>query len=193
MKQLILILMLCFSYHAAMMSQNLDSMSVAKRDSLLIATAKEAVLKYGPDYYREYIPPVISKGKYPPKGPNNSDGKNAGRDYYQVTFLYDKAEEELSCDFAAKVRIWANTGCLYDVIFSNGWGREPKEGSDWRNDTSIKPVRYEQKRVFPIYDYNDPNRRIKNLDELKQKGYVEQSDGQWVKTTPDVPPGKRNK
>ena len=193
-KQLFFIILLCITYNTAGMSQNLDTMSVAKRDSLLISMAKEVVLKYGPDYYREDFPPVIERHSVPPKGEINKTGEMAGRVYYHIIFLYDETKEQLSYPFAARVQVWADTGEPSSAFFGNGWGRIISDIKDWRTDTTIEPVRYQQRQVIPIYDWNDsnPDKKILNLDELKRKGYVEQSDGQWVKTTPDVPPSRRS-
>jgi len=187
-KQLFFVILLCVSYNSASLSQNLDSMPVAKRDSLLIAIAKEAVLKYGPDYYREYKPPVISRNVFPPKGYYNFEGIHAGRPYYDVTFLYDKTVELLDWGYAAQVRILADTGKLEGIMFGCGLGRGiPEDGL--RSSEEIEPIRYQQRWVKPIYDMEDPNPNKKpiNVDELTRKGYVER-DGQWIKTTQDVPP-----
>jgi len=195
MKQIIFMFLLCVSYNSLTLAQNLNSMPIAKRDSLLIAIAKEAVLKYGPDYYREYKTPVIITGKFPPAEQITDKRfvKLAGRSYYLVTFLYDKTQEQLSYDFAAEVRIWEDTVSLFDVMFGNGWGRGISEDiEDWRKDITIEPVRYRQRQVMPIWDLADqnPNKKPLNVDELKRRGYVEQSNGQWVKVTQDTPPAE---
>ena len=145
-KQILFITLLLVSYNH-IIAQNLSSMSVIKRDSMLIAISKDAILKFGPDYYREYKPPVIIKGEYPPKGINNPDGINAGRGYYTVTYLYDKTKETLNWDYAAKVSIWADTGNLDGVMFGCGLGLS-SINMDWRNDMTIKPV--------PYYDATKP-------------------------------------
>jgi len=102
-------------------------------------------------------------------------------------------EETLECDYAAKVSIWEDTGHPVSVIFGNNWGRPIPEGMDWRNDTTIESIPYQAAALVPLYDINnpDPNQEPVNKAELIQKGYVEDSDGRWTKTTPDVPPHKR--
>jgi len=177
----------------AVIAQNLDSMPVAKRDSILISISKEVILKYGPDYYREYLKPIIEGSTVPMKGEINPSGVNAGRVSYKVTFLYDKTEETLAWDYAAKVAIWSDTWQPSGVDFGNGIGVGISEEADWRKVASA-PIPYRES-VVPLYDYLDPNpnKKPKNLDELVRKGYVEQSNGQWVKTTPDVPPTRRNR
>lgn len=192
-------------------AQNLDSMPVAQRDSLLISIAKEFIMKNGPDYYREYKPPVISHKKYEAY----PDRRNDGRKYYTVTFLYDPAEETLYWDFAAKAEIWADNGNIIGVTFGNGIGVEVKEeGYDWRKSTIIHHIPY-QDFSQPNYSgvtYNIPDsladkpEKIKEFEEkqaalkksnplnkaiLLKLGWEFTSDGEWVKTGPDIPPHKR--
>jgi len=175
-KQIMIIILLFVSYNNAM-AQNLDRLPQPKRDSILISIAKEVILKYGPDYYREYAKPIIKRS-------------NTDRAAYEVTFLYDKTEETLEWDYAAKVFIWADTGNPGSVFFGNGFGRGIPEGREWLTDTTISPVPY-QESVVPLYDINnhDPNQEPVNKDELIRKGWEKRGDrGEWVKTRPDVPP-----
>jgi hypothetical protein len=196
------------------MAQNLDSMPVSKRDSFLISIAKEVVLKYGPDYYREYSKPIIERHVVPPKGEINITGEMAGKVFYQITYLYDKAEETLNWNYAAKVSIWADTGNPIRVYFGNNIGRSIPEGMDWRN-ANIEPIPYFES-TFPIYDpglnisipdsitgnearveyYNKTRNAILsnpdpvNKEELIRKGFEKNSEGKWVRRTPAVPPAK---
>jgi hypothetical protein len=128
------------------MSQNLDSIPKAKRDSILIAVAKEVVLTYGPGYYREYKEPVIKRFVYPKDDVDG--GKNTGRICYSVVFLYDKTKEQLELDAAAGVGIWADTGKPFSVRFGNGWGKFIPE-TGLRSGEVIVPVPYQQREVFP--------------------------------------------
>jgi hypothetical protein len=165
-------------------SQNPDSLPSAQRDSMLISIAKEVVLKYGPDYYREYKKPVITQR-------NVDGGKGIGRIIYMVTFLYDKTKEELDLDFAALVSIWGDSGKPHAVRFGNsidGFFRYVRE--DYlQSNAAIEQTPYQQKYVFPIYDLSRPeNKTPKNIDELRKRGYEERENGQWVKVTKDVPP-----
>ena len=182
--------MLCVSYHVVATAQNLNSITAAKRDSILISIAKEVILKYGPDYYREYSKPIIEKSIVPPKGEINKTGKNAGRVSYIVTFLYDKTEETLG-DYAAKVSIWGDTRKPSMVMFGNGMGIGISESTDWRVDTPVEPIIY-QESIVPLYDINnhDPNQDPVNKDILIKKGFEKSSNGQWVKTRPDTPPAE---
>jgi hypothetical protein len=171
------------------LSQNLDSMPKLKRDSILIANAKKAVLRCGPEYYREYKEPIIDCFTISPKGENNPTGENAGRKMYSVAFLYDTAIELLEVPFAAKVHFWANTSKPADILFGNGIG-VPLDGIEQDSErlNTIPQIPY-QEVIFPIYDDfgNSANEEPKNIDILKRKGY-EEIDGQWVKTKKTDPP-----
>ena len=206
-----LILMAGFS---SAFSQTLGEMPDAKRDSVLIAVAKEVVLLYGPDYYRDYKPPVISKDKYPIDR-DYPDESYSGRTYYQVTFLYDKTQEKL-LDFAAWVRIWEDTGIPEGVMFGNGRGRTILPGTDWREGTTdpepyrdgtaprYKPVLIDvsehpiletltlaEQTIYLEEVARNSKQEVENRDELIRKGWVEKSDGRWERTRPDVPPHRR--
>lgn len=102
-------------------SQNLDSIPTEKRDSLLKAISKEIILKYGPGYYREYKVPTIERVVVPPSE-TNPEGINVGRAFYMITYWYDKTKEHLEEDFAAKVKIWADTGEPGSVLFGCNYG-----------------------------------------------------------------------
>jgi hypothetical protein len=190
----IVLLVIMTSYTTAILSQNLDSMPKIKRDSILIAKAKEAVLRYGPGYYREYKTPVIEEYITPPKGPDNVTGENAGRKAYIVTFLYDTIKELLEEEFAAEVSIWADTNIPVSIMFGNGRGlliekiesktEQEQEEMEEMIKTTMQ-VEYRQRYVRAIYDgkSNIPQ----NIDEFRRKGY-EEIDGQWVQMKKEVPP-----
>jgi hypothetical protein len=169
-------------------SQNLDSLPQSQRDSILISTAKEAVLRYGPGYYREYKEPVIERVQTPPKGTLNPTGENAGRICYRVTFLYDTVKERLGHDFAAIVLVWEDIGKPYIVSFPTGYGRFISE-DEWASNAVVEQTPY-QTMIFPIYDWqNHPEKKEPvNIDELRRKGYEEVDGGQWVQTKREVPP-----
>jgi len=103
----------------------LKSIPIEQRNALLISISIEAILKYGPDYYRDYQQPVIINNKYPSADQFNDNRfiAWAERYYYDIIFLYDKTEETLECEYAAKIRIWADTGHLHSASFGNGYGR----------------------------------------------------------------------
>jgi hypothetical protein len=181
-----ILVMMLTGYITATVSQNLDSLPQERRDSILISTANEVVLRYGPGYYREYKQPLIERNQIPEKGPTNPTGENIGRILYNVMFLYDKTKELLEKDFAAVIDVWGDTGKPILIYFGNGWGRFIPEG-EWESDAVIEQTLY-QEVIFPIYDKEHPEKKEpKNIDELKRKGY-EEKDGQWAKVTKDVPP-----
>ena len=172
-------------------AQQLDKMSARQRETYLIATAKEIIMKYGPDYYREYKPPVVKRFQVPPKGDLNPSGENAGRVLYNVLLLYNKEEEQLGHDFAASVDFWENNGKPYTVFFGNGWGFMISD--NWRTDTTTEQNPYQEIEVLPVYDLSnpDPNQEPKNKDELIRKGYEKRGErGEWVKTRSDLPPAE---
>ena len=61
-----------------------EKMSPKQRDSILIETAKNAVLKYAPGYYRDYKKQIVFKGSTSNKYYKKED---RGRLFYQVTFF----------------------------------------------------------------------------------------------------------
>ena len=170
-KQAILVITF-FANNHMMIAQNLNSMSVAKRDSILISIAKEVVLKYGPGYYREYKPPVIGKQIRQKDGKSNVYA-------YMVTFLYDETKETLIEHFAVQITILAETWRPESVMFGNRIGRSIPENLDWRNDISIYPEPYRE-GVKPIYEPDNPEPI--NIESLIWGGWKKESDGQWVKS-----------
>ncbi|MDR0333129.1 MAG: hypothetical protein LBI15_06650 [Dysgonamonadaceae bacterium] len=188
-KKIILGFLLCVSYNTISIAQNLSSMPIAQRDSLLISIAKEVVLKYGPDYYREYQEPEIIRKQIPLEG--DVTGGNAGRYGYVITFLYDPSKETLEWDYAARVGIWEDTGRPSGVSFGNGLGLTIPEVSLRSSDEVIETIPYQQS-IRAIYDFNnsDPNQMPQNIDELRRTGRERNSDGQWVQTRPDTPPAE---
>ena len=107
--QRILSILLFLTIYITLCAQNLDNLPTEKRDSLLKAKSKEIILRYGPGYYREYKAPTIERIVVPPSE-TNPEGTNVGRAFYTIIYWYDKTKERLEEDFAAKVKIWADTG-----------------------------------------------------------------------------------
>ena len=119
--QRILSILLFLTIYITLCAQNLDNLPTKKRDSLLKAKSKEIILRYGPGYYREYKAPTIERIVVPPSE-TNPEGINVGRAYYMITYWYDKTKERLEEDFAAIVRIWADTGEPAAVLFGCNYG-----------------------------------------------------------------------
>ena len=113
-----------------------EKIPLKQRDSILIETAKNAVLKYAPGYYRDYKKPeVIFKGAAPKDYRIKED---RGRLFYQVTFFYDPLKEKHSLDYIVRVFIWADNGKAYIMYFMNEWGLDI-EGLEKDNEHTIMP------------------------------------------------------
>ena len=96
---------------------NLGKMSEKERNEYLVKLAKEVIMNFGPDYYRD-LPPIIEEEKN-----DFFKGKDIeGREYYKVTFPYDETKETLEWSFSAEVMIWKDTGEPLGVMFGTGYG-----------------------------------------------------------------------
>lgn len=145
MKYLVFILISMLSCFDTI-AQNLEKMDKEQRDKSLIELSTEVIKKFGPDYYRNVVP-VITDGVFETTDKRSKIKKNVGREYYEVTYSYDKSKELLDFDFSAKVRIWKDSGEPSEVIFGNGYGRNffvlsYKEQTDAR--AIIEVVPYQQ-------------------------------------------------
>jgi hypothetical protein len=118
LKNLICLVILLTVYSHSVSAQNLTELPQEKRDSILIATAKKIVLKYGPGYYNENKVPVIFYGVLTEKHTDNK--KDIGRAQYGVLYYLD--EEDKLKGFLVTVHIWADTGKPSGVMFGNGFG-----------------------------------------------------------------------
>ena len=107
-------------------AENLDSLSTEKRNKKLIKLAKEVVLRHGPDFYREYKPPVIKSQRVSDKTVDMTVEmikKYRGRFYYTIEYPYDLKEEIFSSFYSAKVYVWRDTGKVFilclgeDLVF----------------------------------------------------------------------------
>lgn len=113
-----------------------EKIPLKQRDSILIETAKNAVLKYAPGYYRDYKKPeVIFRGAAPKDYRIKED---RGRLFYQVTFFYDPLKEKYAKNYIAQVLIWADNGKVCSMYFMNEWGLDI-EGLEKDNEHTIMP------------------------------------------------------
>ena len=113
-----------------------EKIPLKQRDSILIETAKNAVLKYAPGYYRDYKKPeVIFKGAAPKDYRIKED---RGRLFYQVTFFYDPLKEKYAKNYIVQVLIWADNGKVCSMYFMNEWGLDI-EGLEKDNEHTIMP------------------------------------------------------
>ena len=113
-----------------------EKIPLKQRDSILIETAKNAVLKYAPGYYRDYKKPeVIFRGAAPKDYRIKED---RGRLFYQVTFFYDPLKERYAKNYIVQVLIWADNGKVCSMYFMNEWGLDI-EGLEKDNEHTIMP------------------------------------------------------
>lgn len=132
--------------------KNLEHLPAKERDSILMAVAKEVILIYGPDYYRNHELPKISNFIWQ----NSYHPKHNGRKLYCLQYPQDTTKEELHAGYAVSVAIWADTHEVFEIFFGNGKYYN-LDGIDYRN-TKIKKNPYEQKKdMKPIIIYvNQP-------------------------------------
>ena len=113
-----------------------EKMPPNQRDSILIETAKNAVLKYAPGYYRDYKKPeVILYGAVPK---DYRIKKDRGRLFYQVTFFYDPLKEKFPTDYLVKAYIWADNGKAFRLYFMTNWAFNI-EMAEKNNSSNIMP------------------------------------------------------
>ena len=113
-----------------------EKIPLKQRDSILIETAKNAVLKYAPGYYRDYKKPeVIFRGAAPKDYRIKED---RGRLFYQVTFFCDPLKEKYAKNYIVQVLIWADNGKVCSMYFMNEWGLDI-EGLEKDNEHTIMP------------------------------------------------------
>ncbi len=118
---------------------NLHRMPQEKRDSILLAVSKEAVLRYGPGYYKDTHQTTIENlGIY-----YKLEGYEGLR-LYKVTYIYDKNIEQLSQDYAAEVYVRSDSGRVIQIYFGNGWGLGGFDKHPDNGETELV-IPYEQK------------------------------------------------
>lgn len=113
MKTKIVFILACLTAFAAtMQAQEVDfeKMPQKQRDSTLIAIAKAAVMRHGPDWYRDYKIEINSH--------KQEVGPNIGKKDYTVTFYYDPKKEYMHNAYAVMVKI-RFTGQPYSIWFGN--------------------------------------------------------------------------
>lgn len=112
----------CFSQ-----MNNLERKEESQRKEYLTNIAKEVILTFGPDYYRDFKEPIISDTitfRETFKEDSVLRNKNFyGRKYYSVKYLYDPSIEKFLYNFVAEVDIWADDGQPKEVRFGNGYGQ----------------------------------------------------------------------
>ncbi|WP_455497998.1 hypothetical protein [Coprobacter sp.] len=133
-----------------------EKMPQNQRDSILIETAKSAILKYAPGYYRDYKKPeVILKKTVPDKG--------LGRFFYLITYFYDPQKEKYPTDYIAKVYIWADNKKAFSIDFMNGWALEIDKIENDKNPTIMPFIvpRSEKGTPLPVDSSKNVPRKFK--------------------------------
>lgn len=96
---------------------SLHWMPKEKRDSILLAVSKAAILKYGPGYYKDTHRTVIED-----LGVYYKLEHYEGLRLYKVTYQYDRRVERLFKDYAAEIYVRSDNGKAVNIGFGNGWG-----------------------------------------------------------------------
>lgn len=140
------ITLLMFFFRALPQDREPKKMYGKEREKYLIDTGKELTKIYGPEYYREYGKPIISKiKKFKTDDHRIEISKNTGRKYYEVTFPYDREKERLEWDYASKIGIWKDSGEPFVILFGNGAGLNFFfQSHQARMQTGIERIPYEQ-------------------------------------------------
>ena len=114
----LLLICLSFSTVQKINSKGTESKTQIRDSTILESIFKEAVLKYGPEYYRKDAIVKITSEIIP----NDGDyyGLNANRVRYIVTSYYDISKEHLEFRFLSKIKIWADNMKPTDIGFENG-------------------------------------------------------------------------
>ena len=119
MKRILLLLVLVFSLMGvSAQTVELGKMSEESRKEYLVKLSKEVINNFGPGYSRDFDPVIELIKNEIFKGKDIED-----REYYRVTFPYDKTKERLEWSFSARVKIWKDTGEPFAVMFGNGVGQ----------------------------------------------------------------------
>lgn len=164
-------------------SSNSSKLSEPSNKKALIETAKKVALVYGPDYVPFFKDTIVSKVQVFKKedyGESFSEiKKQIGKKYYTVVFTYDNTSVKFAFDFAAKVRVWKNTGEPLDVIFGNGMGRnflflsfKEQTGHSVKDATKVSPdsitkvplqIEKEPENIWNLQSVNDNDCQLQGL------------------------------
>ena len=106
---------------------NLDKLTQPERDSILIAAAKQIILKFGPDFYDENQPLIIKRYVITNQEEKNGGperGFRAGRVKYYVGYFRSDHKEMLErfphmTPYSTVVDIWEDTGLVGAMSFGD--------------------------------------------------------------------------
>lgn len=208
MKKIIFILSVILGT-VALYAQSLNSRkrSEAFSKSSLIETAKNVAMTYGPAYVAYFKSANVSdiqvfqKEDYGDSFPEIK--KQIGRKYYTVTFTYDSTAVKFDFGFAARVRIWKDTGEPLDVIFGNGWGRNflflsfkeqtnhsPNDYEKVASDSIVKVPLQTVHKPENIWNSNADNKQ----DSLSTRDFLTNTEKEKIKElASQVPDSIRNR
>lgn len=114
---------LIFSTDAFSQNVDLGKMSKNDREKYLINLGTEITKTYAPAYYRADAKPVISEvKKFQTDDTRPEISKNIGREYYEVSFIYDPTKERLEWNYTSQTMVWVDNGQPYGIFFGNGAG-----------------------------------------------------------------------
>ena len=86
----------------------------------IVERCVELIKKYGPDYYNPEANHNIAEAVYRSDGKNKPMPENNGREYYLITFDYDLNKVLMKNYFSAAIRMWKDTGEVWNITFGNG-------------------------------------------------------------------------
>ena len=164
MKYLLFIL-ITLSLQTKAFAQNLDTMENDERTKVLLRIAKDSVMEYGPDFYREYGQPKIEHECVSRDTKDLTEREikeNFGRSFYSVEYSFDETIESFDWFYAAKVYIWGDTGLVFSIDFGNGFGfidldktKTQKEKEDLRMSWKKQPPRKKPVRKQIKVEYKE--------------------------------------
>lgn len=142
MKKMILVTLTILFATTTIAQKNLSQLSEAERNKILLKTAKEAIQKYAPDYYK------YTAGEYKIISLNAREVSGGElKPCYAIDFTsYNREEEYFYNNCAVSVTIWADNGVVWRV--GNGHGEDmviPKE--PLTRGTQVPTLKY--KKVAP--------------------------------------------
>ena len=105
---------------------NLSKLTDKARNKYLLELAKEVVLNFGPDWYKDkgpFVTEISGIQVYENKAYDLPEIiKCNGRHYYTVIYRYKKYRNLPKWHFAFKVSIWEDDGVPKDILFGNDEG-----------------------------------------------------------------------
>ncbi len=151
---------LVFFYTNISFAQNndLSKMTEKTRKEYLVKKSKEAIMYFGPEWYKEPMSVEISKVSVFFDEINNHPKiqKCNGRRYYTVTYRYNKYLNPKGLFYAFKVTIWEDDGEPEGILFGNEMGMTFifRLYKDWVKDG----VKKEEQMPFDEKYYNNVDR-----------------------------------